>query len=201
MNIKPILLSLLVLLAAPCLAGAGTIMTFEPDPPDMNGLDHQWVYEWGIDVTLPPGEHAIEAELTFYGIYNWDDSYNVLYVHLLDWSELGLQQYYDNQGGGDYFVTEYPREELTHLVTYENIPAWPPQDRTYTFTEDDLAALNDYLMDEEERTGRIGLGLDPDCHFYNERIELKIVTPEPASLAFLGLGGLALLRRRRFAVP
>ena len=52
--------------------------------------------------------------------------------------------------------------------------------------------LNAYAAD-----GRIGLGLDPDCHFYNDGITLRLVTPEPTSLALLGLGGLAMMHRRR----
>lgn len=188
MSAKLVLWSVVVLLAAPYLATADTIMSFTPSPADLGDLDHHRVYEWGIDVPLAPGEYAIAAELTFDNIRNWDDNPNVLYNHLLDWAELGVTQGYDNQGGGDFFVTTYVGE-ASHLVTYENLPS-TPQDLTYTFTADDLVVLNNYLAD-----GRVGIGIDPDCHFCNDGVELTITTPEPGMLAFMALGGL-LLRRR-----
>lgn len=52
--------------------------------------------------------------------------------------------------------------------------------------------------------GNFGFGIDPDCHYYNNGVELKIVTsstnqviPEPLSvlLASLGMGTLGGLRR------
>ena len=166
------------------------VMTFTPDPPDLGDLDHHWVYTWGIDVPLDPAESVIAADLTFCDIRNWDDNPNVLYIHQLDWAELGVGQLHDGQAGGDYFVLGLSGEH-THLVTYENLPS-QPQDITYTFTGDDLAALNAYLAD-----GRVGLGLDPDCHFYNDGLELTLETiPEPDSLVLLGAGALALLGRK-----
>ena len=78
------------------------------------------------------------------------------------------------------------------LVHYEDLPA-QPQDITYNFSADDLTTLNDYVAD-----GRAGLGFDPDCHFYNSGVSLNLtVVPEPASLALLGIGALALIRHKR----
>ncbi|MCP4591923.1 MAG: PEP-CTERM sorting domain-containing protein [bacterium] len=187
MYARGLVLSLL-LLGAPHFA-AGDTFTFSPDPEDMSDLDHHWVYEWGIDVTLPANEHVVYAELTFEDIRNWDSNPNDLYVHLLDWAQLGFRQYYDNQRGGDNFAGRVPAP--THLVTYEDLPT-TPQDLTYVFTADELVALNGYLADE-----RIGIGMDPDCHYWNNGVELKLITPEPGSLALLGMGGIALLRRVR----
>jgi hypothetical protein len=171
-------------------AAVADVMTFTPEPANLDDLDHHWVYIWGIDVPLDPTEVVIAAELTFYNIRNWDENPNILYIHQLDWAELGVQQIYDDQGGGDYFATTFSGEH-THLVTYEDLPT-QPQNLTYSFAQDDLAVLNGYLADE-----RVGLGLDPDCHFFNDGVELTLeVIPEPASLVLLGLSGLALLRRR-----
>jgi hypothetical protein len=75
-------------------------------------------------------------------------------------------------------------------------------DYTYTFSAGDLAKLNAFLSDDV-----FALGLDPDCHFFNDGITLKLydvsvnqqsAVPEPTTLLLLGTG-VALLVRRRFA--
>ncbi len=177
---------------APGVAEAATILTFTPEPSsDIYDLDHYWVYEWGIDVLLDPSQYVSGAELFFNDISNWDAQANDLYVHLLDWATKNLSQHYDGQGGADYFVGPYVGQH-THLVTYHNLPS-TPQDLTYTFEPSEVAAVNTYLADD-----RIGIGLDPDCHYFNTGIELRLtVVPEPASLALLGAGGLTLLGQRR----
>jgi hypothetical protein len=64
-----------------------------------------------------------------------------------------------------------------------------------------LSTLDTYRRDN----GWIGIGLDPDCHYWNDGVRLVINTvsvPEPTSfsLLFLGLslfGGSVFMRRRR----
>ena len=184
------ILSVLMLIA-PSSVWAGSVLTFQPTPNDLSDLDHTRVYTWGIDVSLPPQEQVIAASLTFHQISNWDNNPNVLYVHLLDSIAKGVQQMTDNEGGGDYFASLSATHAL--LVTYRNLTT-TPRELTYTFTPADLKVLNSYLAD-----GRIGIGFDPDCHFYNTGVELKLVTPEPASVALLAAGALATLRRNRAA--
>jgi hypothetical protein len=79
-----------------------------------------------------------------------------------------------------------------------------PETYVYNFTEAQIAALNDYI----DNGGDIALALDPDCHFFNDKIELKLTTgqppvnqavPEPASLTLFGLGLSALYMRQRRA--
>jgi hypothetical protein len=174
--------------------GTGTAhadMIFQPTPADMGDLDHHYIYEWGIDVPLAPGEQVAYAELSFDDIRNWDNNDNWLHVHLLDYAMLGMQTLSDSQGGGDYFAGVYAGT-CTHLVTYQNLTT-TPVDLTYVFTPPALVALNSYLAD-----GRVGIGMDPDCHFFNNGITLRLVTvPEPATAALLVMGVLGGVLRKR----
>ena len=105
---------------------------------------------------------------------------------------LGVSHVWDSQSGGDYFEAYFIGLHSL-LVAYEDLPD-TPQDLVYEFTADDLVSLNQYLSDTDSR---FGLGFDPDCHFYNNGVELTLVTPEPGALAVLGTGALLVLRRRR----
>ena len=182
------LLALVAVGMAPALATAATY-SFSPTPGDLYDLDHTKAYSWGMELVLPPDHQVIAATLTFDNISNWDSDANVLYVHLLNTCPLGITQHTDNEGGGDYFAS-FPGGE-THLVTYTNLPS-TPQDLVYIFTPGELTALNSYLADH-----RFGIGIDPDCHFYNDGIRLGIVTPEPATIVLLAIGVVTLLRRLR----
>lgn len=177
------------LLAAPALAGP--IMDYEylPTPQDLGDLDHHKVVFWGLEPGLAAGEQVIAASLEFKNLRNWDNNPNDLHVHLLDGAALGVTTLNDNQGGGDYFTNTYA-DPHTHLVTYSNLTT-TAETRVYEFTADEVAALNGYLAD-----GVLGLGFDPDCHYYNQYVKLTLTVPEPASIAMIAVGLLTLVRRR-----
>jgi hypothetical protein len=172
------------------LAGAA-IIDFQPDPADLNSLDHSYYYTWGINWDMPGNENFTQITLSFENIRNWDNGPNTLYVHLLDTAQEGVSTGWDNQGGGDYFSGQG-----IELFTWYNLPT-SPQDLTYAFTQDEMTILAGYLSD-----GNFGLGFDPDCHYWNDGVNLTVQTaaaPEPGTLLLLasGLLGAGYFIRRR----
>jgi len=76
-----------------------------------------------------------------------------------------------------------------------------PTNYLYTFTADQLRALNTYVANGRD----VALGFDPDCHYFNDGLEFTITTaavPEPSSLVVASTGVLILVGyawRRRHA--
>jgi hypothetical protein len=193
MRFLALVTSVCVLSVAGSLARAD-VLSFTPNPPDLYDLDHGKYYTWGISATWLPDQVVVSASLSFKQIRDWTTEQNVLYLHLLDQAPLGVRTYTDNEGGGDNFAGQG-----ILLTTLCNLPA-TPQNLTYHFTAGQVAALNTYAAD-----GRFALGLDPDCHFYNDGVTLSLATdssqvPEPGTMVLVLAGaGLAIARRRRGA--
>jgi hypothetical protein len=183
------------------IAQAGT-HSFQPSPPDLYDLDHWKYYTWGIDWNIPPGEFIQSASLSIDNINDWKvETGDILYIHLLDNPALGVTEFTDYQGGGDNFAGQGIL--LTTFTDDDGYPN-PSEDWTYDFTAsqiNDLTSLND-LTDYINNDGRFGLGMDPDCHYFNDGITLTISTciPEPSTALFgLMTPRLFLLRKRRKA--
>jgi hypothetical protein len=120
----------------------------------------------------------------------------------------------DNQGGGNNFahnLWDINKNPISHLflprdtvngtsVTWTDKNGYPTTDDvTITLTATELLTLMNFLSDNVA-----GIGFDPDCHFYNKDIQLKIYTecevPEPGMLPLLltsALAGLAFIRKRK----
>lgn len=171
------------------------VYTYVPNPADLNDLDHYHYYSWGIDTSnIGPNEKVVNATLTFKNIYDWvKEDNDRLFTTLLDTAPLGVKQFDDNQGGGDNFAGQG-----THIGTWTDPKGGSSTgfDLVYDFKDLGLISkLQQYMSDK-----RIGLGFDPDCHYFNDGVKFTITTapvPEPTSMAALGLGVMGLVRRRR----
>lgn len=213
-------LSIFIVLSFSGVAGADLI--FSPAPGDLWDLEHQQYYTWGIDtseitskITDRSGIKTIE--LTFHEIYNWPAEESKLFVWLLDETTLGATELPDDGGASydrnttifdeflDFYDPADPDDGGFHLVTYEtpdisDDPDIPyglsnREDITYIFTESQIDIFYAYLSGST-----IGFGFDPDCHYQNNGITLRLV-PEPAVNLLLGTGLILLagLSRKKFS--
>jgi hypothetical protein len=195
---------------------------FTPTDPDLRDLDHNYVYYWGIDVTKAINNDGFNrneityATVTFVNIYDWMKEPNdVLWLNLLTGTPTnlgtpvsnsssadGMQDvivWQDNQNPSNKFSGANVANILVDKWNDPNggAPTSPPTNLTFDIP---VATLIAYLADN-----KFGLGIDPDCHYYNDRVVLTIYTeeckvPEPGTLPMLlgsALAGLAFFGRRK----
>jgi len=165
------------------------LITLQPTPRDLHDLDHWKCYTWGMSIDADPAAVTIDgAVLSFDNIRNWDNRPNQLYVHLLDTAPAGVTVYRDSWGGDSF------AGQGIELVTYHNLTT-TPRDIDYVFTSAEVDTFNQYL----NNGGDVALGFDPDCHYYNDGVSLKLsynVVPEPASATLILIGAAMVLMRR-----
>ncbi|MCP4453298.1 MAG: hypothetical protein GY809_17700 [Planctomycetes bacterium] len=193
------------------------VFRFVPKDHDLGDLVHRNTYTWGggsqdTETKLAAGEEIVSASLKFRKIYNWNNADYWLHVNLLNVPkrasgdiENWTDTFRDDSNPGHYFDAG-PGFGATLTETYTNAATTPnslPTSRgsrknvIYDFSDSDLDVFNNYAKD-----GSLGLGFDPDCHFYNRGIVLRYETnrvPVPGAvlLGFLGLAtaGIRLGRR------
>ncbi len=189
--------------------------TFTPSDADLAELPHDYWYKWGVRWTLPTNEVVTSATLTYKSIWDWTKETNHLYTHLLDtvtdtngsfspnWTnKLGYQTItisgVDNEGGGDKFLGQ-------GILLGDWSDPVGGYDRHFNLVYEIPTANYSWLED-----GNFGIAIDPDCHYYNCGVELKITTGAPSivptvpeastiMLALMGatsLGGIRFLRRK-----
>lgn len=198
------------------LNARATVYTLAPSPSNLNNLDHNQFYTWGLNWAVPAGETLTGATLTFTQIWDWTVEPDNLFVHLLDTAPLGVYTGTDNQGGGDFFTSSYFN---SFGIKQTKIGQWSDpyggtaskaQTVSFVFDAAQLTALQGYINSAGiNGWARFAIGLDPDCHYYNSGVSFILTTsrttnavPEAGSaLLLLGISfAVILFLRRKFAV-
>jgi len=218
-KINRFLLGILCATAFACLAtgsnAATTTMTFQPNPSDLNDLDHHYADSWRIDNLNLSNVTITSAKLTFTNIANWDSTANMLFVYLMDTAaHAGVTTFQDHP------LNESPIGDITdHFANGAVIPSLisastlktklfqqsfttTPTTFTFNFTAAELITLQNYINNNHD----IAFGFDPECHFFNDGITFSMTltpVPEMASaipaLCLVILATAFEIRRRRRA--
>lgn len=162
-------------------------VVYKPLDKDIFDLDHYYAFEWGIDLGFSTSDTPIvEAYLEFDNISNWwYESYDILYVDLLEGDEVGLMAYRDRQAAGDYFDGQG-----FSLFTWSDDTDRVPSDEVFALSSipGAIEALNLYGMD-----GIVAVTIDPDCHYWNDGVQFRIVTAAVPAPGAIMLGSVGLL--------
>lgn len=192
-KINHFLLGITCAVAFACLTtgarAAVTTLDFQPNPVDLNDLDHHYSDTWRID-NFNLGKISItSATLTFSNIANWDSTPNMLFVYLLDTAaHSGVTQFQDHPLGeapiGDIVDHFASGAVIPSLITsstamtklFQKSFTTTPTTYTYTFTASQLTALTNYINSGND----VAFGFDPECHFFNDGITFGMTfTPVP----------------------
>jgi hypothetical protein len=207
-----------VRLCVPYGSGLANVYTFMPQDRDMNDLEHDDLYYWGINVTnainakgFDPDD-IIGARIIIRNLYNDDLDLNKMHINLLDGRPTNFGPYtkdgrnvwvWEDQLGNtnDFFSSDQPMIRLTQWSDTDGPKTH--NNRIFNLDGAELAMLISFI----ENDNKFGIGIDPDSiyndgNYYNDRIKLKIYTkyevPEPGTLLLLSgsaFAGLVFFRK------
>lgn len=169
-----------------------TTLSYSPGGSSLSDLGKNNVYTWRLDNL--PTDAVTAATLTFSNVKNWDANANKLFGHLLDSANsAGVDSFTDNpnsrtammdltddfanprhHGNPDWLVAPGTGDTKLFGKSFTMTPTtW-----TYTFNQEELSKLNQYLAD-----GSIAFGFDSDSHYFNEGITFNMMftAPPPAA--------------------
>lgn len=193
---------LLVSVTLSALAGTANAgsYTFQPSDADLADLDHHNAYYWGISSStlrneLLAGNVITSARLTIFNIWDWRVENDILYINLLDDTKkpssgnvttISNENSNDSLANGNWFA---PASRSNRYQGSTALTTWTDPigghstnfNFVYDFSSTQLSLLGSYLTDPtysySNGTGNMfGLGFDPECHYYNQGVQLEIGT-------------------------
>jgi hypothetical protein len=151
-------------------------------------MDGYYAYSWGVNWSVPTGYSITDATLTYDNIKLTGFGKNkpgIIWSNLLDTSSgtgtTGVKKYPDWDAGTNYWGT-------TGFLGKQLFPTLNVN-QTFGYALD-VAMLTSYAAD-----GHFAIGIDPDCHYKDTSIKLKITynTPTPTGHGVPDGGSTALL--------